>query len=289
MVATAKRSTPREGTPHDVVDRIAEAVERLELDVRPDRIGIGGPGPARPGQTTLGPAPNLPGWDEPVDLAPALRERLGDVEVRVDNDVNAAARAEALMGAGRGSPDLLAVFVGTGVGGGLVLDGVVRRGAHGMAGEIGHLVVVPDGEPCGCGGRGHVEAYAGRAGIERIARRRHAAGEPTRLVELAGEGRMKSSVVATALAEGDAIAHELVETGALVVGRAVAQVALVVDIALVAIGGGLAERLGASFLSAVDEAARAALPWPSDLRVVATALGDAAGAVGAALLFDDRT
>lgn len=286
VVATAKRSTPREGGPSAVVDRIGDAIDRLGLDAAPSRIGVGGPGPARPGTTTLGPAPNLAGWDAPVDLAPLLRARVGDVEVAVDNDVNAAARAEAHLGAGRGASDLLAVFVGTGVGGGLVLDGVVRRGAGGMAGEIGHLTVVPDGEPCGCGGRGHLEAYAGRAGIERIARRRHAAGESSLLVELAGDGRMKSSVVESALAEGDPLAVELVAGAAAAVGVAVAQVALVVDVSLVAIGGGLGERLGGPFRDAVSAAARAAIPWPSDLQVVPTQLGDAGGAIGAALLFE---
>ncbi|WP_195210462.1 ROK family protein [Actinomarinicola tropica] len=285
VVATAKRSTPRTGGPSAVLERVAEAVERLGLDGPPHRIGIGGPGPSRAGRTTLGPAPNLAGWDDAVDLAPPLRERFGeDLVVVVDNDVNAAARAEAALGAGAGAPDLLTVFVGTGVGGGLVLDGRVRTGAHGMAGEIGHLLVVPDGEPCGCGGRGHVEAYAGRAGMERIARRRHDAGEPTALVDLAGEGRMRSSIWAEALASGDAMAAELVESAASHVGTALAQVALVVDVGLVAVGGGLAERLGASFLGAVEQRVHDLLPWDSDLHVVPTRLGDPAGAIGAALL-----
>lgn len=286
VVATAKRSTPRDGGPDAVIARLGDVVDRLDLGGTPTRIGIGGPGPSRPGATTLGPAPNLPGWDVAVDLASPLRARFGDVAITVENDVNAAARAEARLGAGVGAPDLLAVFVGTGVGGGLVLDGVVRGGAHGMAGEIGHLVVMPDGEVCGCGGRGHVEAYAGRAGIERVARRRHAAGELTALVDLAGEGRMKSSVIAQALAAEDAVAAELVATAAEVVGVAIAQVALVVDIGLVAVGGGLGERLGDPFLAAVRDAVVRTLPWESDLQIVPTRLGDAAGAIGAALLAD---
>src|SRR5690606_22805678 len=143
-------------------------------------------------------------------------------------------------------------------------------------------------EPCGCGGRGHVEAYAGRAGIERIARRRHAEGEATALVELAGDGRMRSSVIAAAVADGDAMAVELVDRAADVVGQAVASVALVVDVALVAVGGGLAERFGAPFLRRIEAAVAATLPWPSPLRVVPTVLGDVAGALGATLLFDEE-
>ena len=291
VVATAKRSTPRTGTPDDVLERVGDAIDRLDVGGRDiggtiTRIGVGAPGPPQPGGTTVGAAPNLPGWDAPVDVGAVLRERFGEVEVRVDNDVNVAALAEFQMGAGREVDDLLAVFVGTGVGGGLVLGGDLRVGATGLAGEIGHLPVVPGGDPCGCGGRGHVESYAGRAGIERIARRRHEGGEPTALVELAGEGRMKSSVIAAALAQGDAMAEDLVADAARVVGLAVASVSLVVDVGTVAIGGGLAERLAEPFLSAIDASCRAALPWPAATpRVVPTELGDDAGAIGAALLF----
>jgi glucokinase len=291
VVATAKRSTPREGTPADVLARVGDAIDRLDVGGKKIhghivQVGLGAPGPGAPGGTTVGPAPNLPGWDHPVDVVPALSERYPDAEIRVDNDVNVAAFAEAKRGAGRGKRDLLAVFVGTGVGGGVVLDGDLRRGASGLAGEIGHIQIVPGGEPCGCGGTGHVEAYAGRAGIERIARRRHAAGEATALVELAGDGRMKSSVVAAALAEGDAMAIGLVADAARAVGQAIASVSLIVDIGTVAIGGGLAERLGEPFLTSIGDACRDALPWAATPEIVPTRLGDDAGAVGAALLFD---
>jgi glucokinase len=292
VVATAKRSTPRTGTPADVLDQVAAAIDKLDVE-GPDiegrimRIGIGAPGPARPGGTTVGAAPNLPGWDEPVDVGAALRERFGDVEVQVGNDVNVAALAEFHRGAGRDADDLLAVFVGTGVGGGLVLGGRLRAGNSGVAGEIGHLPVVADGEPCGCGGTGHVESYAGRAGIERIARRRHDSGEHTALVELAGDGRMKSSVIAGALAAGDAMTAELLADAARFVGLAVASVVLAVDVGTVAVGGGLAERLGESFLDAITDSCREAVPWPSAVpSIVPTQLGDEAGALGAALLFE---
>jgi glucokinase len=291
VVATAKRSTPRTGTPSDVLERVADAIDKLdvggpEIGGRISRIGIGAPGPARPGSTMVGAAPNLPGWDEPVDVGAALRERFGDIEVQVGNDVNVAALAEFHHGAGRDAEDMLAVFVGTGVGGGLVLGGRLRAGSSGVAGEIGHLPVVTGGEPCGCGGAGHVESYAGRAGIERIARRRHGAGEHTALVELAGDGRMKSSVIADALAEGDAMTAELVSEAARIVGLAVASVVLSVDVGTVAIGGGLAERLGEPFLAAVAESCHHAVPWKAAVPdIVPTRLGDDAGALGAALLF----
>src|SRR5439155_25513287 len=115
-------------------------------------------------------APDLDGWHDPFGLAEALSEALGGMPVRVDNDVNVGTVAEHRMGAARGSNDVLGAFVGTGVGGGLILDGRLRGGPFGVAGEIGHMVVARNGRACGCGGRGHLEAYARRAGMERRAR-----------------------------------------------------------------------------------------------------------------------
>ncbi len=109
--------------------------------------------------------PNIPGWDKPVAVAKTLAKAL-DRPVVVANDVNCGAVAEHRVGAGRGVDDLMAMFVGTGVGGGIILDGRLIEGSRGMAGEVGHITVIDDGRVCGCGERGHLEAYAGRAGIE---------------------------------------------------------------------------------------------------------------------------
>ncbi|HSL58763.1 MAG TPA: ROK family protein [Acidimicrobiales bacterium] len=296
VVAEAKRSTPRDGDPDAVIAAVAATVRRLAGPGTADEVlpgvsladagivgvGVGGPGRVDPATGRLGPAPNLPGWTTPVPVADRLAEELG-VAVRVDNDVNAASVAEHRLGAGRGHDDLLTVFVGTGVGGGLVLDGAIRHGAHGLAGELGHIVVEPDGAPCGCGGFGHVEASAGRRGLEARARERVAAGTESLLVPADG-GRMTSTVVLAALAAGDPLAVELVDGAARAVGRALAPVAMVVDVELVVMGGGFAERLGAPFLEAVA-AHSAAWRFPgTGQRIVPAALGSRAGALGAALL-----
>src|SRR6266550_1590552 len=126
------------------------------------------------------------------------REAVVDTIVAVVDDLGGAAA-------------VLGVWVGTGVGGGLILDGTLRRGDSGYAGEIGHTIVHPGGRVCGCGGRGHLEAYAGRAALEREARERHAAGTPTALVELAGDARMTSRVWASALDASDVVAIELLD------------------------------------------------------------------------------
>src|SRR5207245_4941554 len=125
-------------------------------------------------------AANVPGFEEGVLLGPELSRLLGDVSVRVDNDVRAAVVGEHRLGAGRSYSDLLGVFVGTGVGGGLVLGGKLRRGL-GAAGEIGHTVVQRDGRRCTCGRHGCLEAYAGRQSMERHGRKLEAGGTKTSL------------------------------------------------------------------------------------------------------------
>lgn len=279
VVARAKRSTPRQG-PEVVAAAIAEMVDEVG---GADRLGVGTPGyVGADGQ--VGGVPNMVGWDPPVPFADLVRRATGLDRVVLDNDVNAGALAEATHGAATGHPDALCVFMGTGVGGGLVLDGQVRRGARGLAGEIGHLIVRDGGRRCGCGGRGHVEAYAGRAALEAEARRRHAAGQPTALVEIAGEGRMKSSVVAKALERDDPVATELVEEAVAAVGAAVAGVVLLVDVSIAVLGGGLADRLGPELVARVGAAAATRLGEGLAVPVVPAALGDDAGVIGAALL-----
>lgn len=284
VVSESKGKTPVQGGPLGVVDAIAKVV--AELGGTPaDVIGIGAPGVIDVDKGVVRAAPNLPGWIEPFALGPALAETLGVETVIVDNDVNVGTVAEHRLGAGRGANEMLGVFVGTGVGGGLILDGKLRRGASGLAGEIGHVVVVPSGRTCACGGRGHLEVYAGRAGMERRARELESRGDHTALVELARTKRMTSSVWAKALAAGDQTAINLIDEAVGALGRAVASVIMTLDLQLVVIGGGLADRLGAAFVGRVEQAVRSELfAGGSPVRVVPAELGDRAGALGAALL-----
>jgi glucokinase len=277
--ARAKRPTPTDG-PAAVAALVAELVDEVG---GADRLGVGTPGYVAPDGTLAG-APNLVGWEPPVPFGALLREATGLDRVAVDNDVNVGALAEVAHGAAAGRSDVLCVFMGTGVGGGLVLDGHLRRGPRGLAGEIGHVIVRDGGRRCACGGRGHVEAYAGRAGMEAEARRRHAAGEATALVELAGEGRMRSGTFAKALAAGDRVATELVDEAVEAVGAAVAGVVMLVDVQAVVVGGGVADKLGPDLVARVAGAAERRLVDGLAVPVVPAALGDDAGVVGAALL-----
>jgi glucokinase len=279
-----KRPTPTEGGPEQVVEAIVGIVEELGGAKGVDAIGVGAPGQVDPDDGVVQVAPNLPGWSKPVPLAQLLSDALKGVPVRVENDADAAAAGEHRAGAGKGVADVLGVMVGTGVGGGLILDGKLRRGAHGLAGEIGHVTVHADGRPCGCGGLGHLEAYAGRAAMEREARRRHAEGDTTALVEIAKSGRMKSSVFEKALDRGDAVAMELIDEAVDALGIALSSATVTIDLELVVVGGGLADRLGAAFTGRIEQAVRSRLFGSSTVRVVPSALGELAGAVGAAVL-----
>lgn len=282
VVAEAKVATPAGGV-QEVVQAIVACVRRLGASDSAD-VGVGAAGVVEAESGMLLQAPNLAGFDGPVPLGPLLADALA-TRVLVDNDANAAVLAEHLMGAGQGSDDLLGVWVGTGIGGGLVLDGRLRRGPSGGAGEIGHMALVGTKRICPCGMVGHLEAVAGRAAMEAEARRRHAAGTSTLMVELAGDKRMKSSVFAKALDAGDAVVSELLDEAVAALGSVIASAATLLDLDRVVMGGGLAEKLGPSFVGRVEQAVRSRLfVRTSPLRVVPAALGDLAGALGAARL-----
>jgi glucokinase len=177
--------------------------------------------------------------------------------------------------------------VGTGVGGGLVLNNRLVAGERGMAGEIGHVTTHPGGRLCGCGQRGHMEAYAGRAGIEAEARRRHAAGDKNELVELAGEGRIRSSFIEKALEHQDPVTLELIEDAIEALAMAIGSMATLLDLPLVVLGGGVVDRLGQGFLDRIHSSS-AFGGFGGDVCELRLAQRlDDAGVVGAAILAAD--
>jgi glucokinase len=289
VLAEAKRKTPTQGGPLAVVDAMAGVVRDLGDVDGLAGIGVGAPGVIDPDDGSVRQAPNLPGWMEPFGVAEALSSALGGVPVVLDNDVNVGTLAEHRLGAGRGADNLLGVFVGTGIGAGVVIDGQLRRGPTGAAGEIGHMIVRRGGRRCGCGGRGHLEAYAGRAAMERRARDLERKGRDTVLVELAPGRRMTSGVFVKALAAKDAVALELIDDAVGALGVAIASAVSLLDVSLVVVGGGLADRMGSEFVQRVDQACRAdVFPRNPDLRIVPAALGDRGGSMGAALMAAER-
>ena len=281
VVDRAKKKTPREG-PDAVIAAIAKTISKL--DVEPAAVGVGAPGPVSDGVVMS--APNLEGWRGPVALADELGAATG-LPVVVDNDATVGALGEWTAGAGRGARNLLGVWLGTGVGGGLVLDGRPYRGAFGGAGEFGHLIVHRGGAICGCGRRGCVEAYAGRAALEGAAVTAVEAGRPTALVEIQerlGKRRMTSAVWATALDEGDPLATRLFGDAIDALGCGIAGAINLLDLDTVVIGGGLAEKLGAGFVEQIADATRPRVLTPDkERRFLVAELGDDAGAIGAAV------
>lgn len=282
VIRTAKRNTPAEG-PEAVLDAIAGLMS--EVGGEPVATGLGIPGVVHEGRALT--VPNLPGWDDPVDLAAGLSERTG-IPTVLGNDGNVGLLGEWLDGAAKGHPNVLGVWLGTGVGGGLVLDGHPFLGAHGAAGEIGHIVVRDGGQLCSCGRRGCVEAYAGRRSMQTAVRAMVEAGRETTLEDLRrehGKESMTSSVWQDALEHGDELAQEVFATAMDAAGVGIGAVLNVLDVDLVVIGGGLAEKLGSDLADRLEESTR---PWvmrPSpDLRFVVAELGDDSGIVGAAAL-----
>jgi glucokinase len=231
-------------------------------------------------------SPNLPGVVE-LAVGPLLAE-LVDLPVRLDNDATCALWGEHMCGAAQGSDDVLLVTLGTGVGGGILLDGRLVRGAHGFAGEIGHMVVDVGGVQCVCGRRGCWERYASGTGLGRMGRELAEAGRAPRLVELAGGDPLavRGEHVTTAAAEGDAQATAVVEVLAGWVALGLVNLAQALDVSRFVIGGGLAEA-GDVLIAPIRAAytARAVAPEHRPaVAIVAAELGEHAGAVGAALL-----
>lgn len=283
----AKLPTPA-GGPDAVLAAVAEAVAQLPGADEAVAVGVGVPGFVVDGRVVVRCA-NIAGWDHPIDVAERLGTALGK-PVAVGNDVNCGALAEHRLGAGHGVRDLLAVFVGTGVGGGLVLGDRLIDGARGMVGEIGHVTVQPgpQGALCGCGGRGHMEAYAGRAGIERRAREAAAAGQRNLLVDLAGTGTIKSRHIARALAEGDEVATRLMAEAADALALVIGNAATLLDLRHVVLGGGVVDKLGQPFLDQIAGSPSFGGLGPEVCELRLAERLDDAGVAGAALLAADR-
>ena len=250
-------------------------------------IGIGSPGEVDGNGGQVSHAVNVPGFQESVPLGLLVSKELGGVPVRLDNDVRVAILGEHRRGAGRPFKDVLGVFVGTGVGGGLILEGKLREG-RGAAGEIGHTMVKDRGRVCSDGKRGHLEAYAGRGRLEAEARRRAKRGDKTILFELMkkrGRTRLSSGIWARALDHGDRLAVKLIDDAVWALGIALASAQNLLDLEAIIIGGGLGDRLGTPFVDRIAEAMRPRLFVPDrPPAVLPTELGDLSGAVGAAVL-----
>jgi glucokinase len=219
-----------------------------------------------------------------------LSQAIGGKPVVIDGDVRVAVVGEMRAGAGRPFDDFVGVFVGTGVGGGVVIDRKLQH-SRGSAGEVGHIVVKDRGRRCGCGNRGCIEAYAGRLSMERTAARWVRNGKKTVLFDLMrrkGRLHLSSGVFADALAARDKMTVKLIDDAVWALGVGLASAQNLLDVEAFVIGGGLGDRLGQPFIDRIGKAMKAHLLRRDDPpRLLGTELGDLSGATGAALLAQD--
>ncbi len=287
----ARGPTPTSGGPGDVAqameDALREAAAAAGVEPRElSGIGVGSPGDADEKTGVVSTARNLPGWEGSFPLGETLSNALG-TEVRVGNDVQVATEAEFHLGAGREFKSLIGVFWGTGVGGGLVLDGRPWLG-RGAAGEIGHMVVKRGGAKCPCGRKGCMEAYAGRAAMEAEARREQKEGHRTdlfKLMEKHGKPRLTSGIWERAIDHGDHLATKLIDRAIEMLGTGIASAVNLLDVEAVIVGGGLGIRFGDRYMEPLtSEMAKHLFVDERPPAVRVASLGDLGGAIGASLL-----
>lgn len=268
-----------------VIKRIVSAALAVArtMDAKPSAVGLAVPGAIDFSKGVVTWSPNFPGWKN-VPVARDVSALLG-WPVVIENDGNAAAVGEGWTGSARGVGNFVMMTLGTGVGGGVVLDGRVWRGSTGMAGEIGHIPVREGGRMCGCGKRGCMETYASANGVARTARER--IGEETARELLAMVNgvpeKIDSGIMAQAASRGDTFCLEIFEEAGRDIGKAMAVIALTLDISHFVIGGGMAEALPFLLAGMRQAALDHAYTLNKEKLVIAKAsLGDNAGIIGAA-------
>lgn len=296
-----RESVGNERDPATIVERVAQMVERLAASGSPGEIavGIGIAAMLRDRRGTVAVSPHL-GWRD-VPFGELLAARLGQrnngrFSLGIYNDVNAITWGEHVAGSARGCRDVLAVYVGTGIGGGLIVDGKLVEGSTNCAGEIGHVKVRWDdgAAVCACGGRGCVEAYCGGSYLERRIARELLAQKPrkrSRAVDLAGDlAQVTPSHVDQAAAEGDDWALGLWTDVATLLAVALGNALAILDSERLVLGGGLLSRTPTLF-HLVETALMVVAPQPilAKLDIVEAELGDSAGLVGAAALAASRS
>ena len=295
VLGQARHPTPTSGGPEDVagviVTAMREAAQQAGVETRElGGVGIGSPGDADESTGVVSGARNLPDWIGPFPLGERLSADFG-VPVKVGNDVQVAVQGEFELGAAKEFDTILGVWWGTGVGGGLILDGKPWLG-RGAAAEIGHVVVKMGGARCTCGRKGCMEAYAGRMAMEIKARKEVQRGSKTdlfKIMEERGRDRLTSGVWERALKQGDDLATRLVDRAVKALGAGVASCVNVIDPEAVIIGGGLGVRFGEKYVKRIAARMHPHLfvdERPPAIRLAG--LGDLGGAIGAALLVDAR-
>jgi glucokinase len=285
VLLTARRDTPREGGAL-LNQAIADVAKELMQDYPVQSIGVSAAGFVSSDRKTMLATPNIAGWNG-VNLDDELTRLIG-TSVVIENDANAAAWGEAKFGAGIGKKNVLMLTVGTGIGGGIIAGGVLHRGAFGIAAEIGHIRVVPDGMLCGCGARGCFEQYGSGTALMRHTREL-IAEDPSSAKELLSRGDgtfegLSGDLITEAARAGDSVAlAAFARTGGWL-GAGIASLSVVLDPECVIIGGGVVDA-GELLLKPIREGVARYMPFAGKHpypEIIAATLGNEAGLVGVA-------
>ena len=285
ILATARKDTPRQGG-SALTHTIAQTAQELMAQYEVTGVGVSAAGFVSSDRKTILAAPNIADWNG-VDLDTQLHQMIG-VPVVIENDANAAAWGEAKFGAGRNQSNMMMLTVGTGIGGGIVINGDLYRGAFGVAGEFGHLRVVPDGHLCGCGARGCFEQYASGNALLRHAREAvSATPEIARNLLSRGDGTvtgLTGKAITEAARDGDPVALAAFNTTGQWLGAGIASLLVLLDPACVVIGGGVIDA-GEILLKPTRESLERTMPFAGKHpypTLIAAELGNDAGVVGVA-------
>jgi glucokinase len=285
VLATARTDTPRQGG-KVLTQAIADIAKELLTDHEAASIGVSAAGFVSSDRKTILATPNIADWNG-VNLDYELTTLIG-LPVIIENDANAAAWGEAKFGAGRNQAHMMMLTVGTGIGGGIVVNGALYRGAFGIAAEFGHIRVVPDGHLCGCGARGCFEQYASGKALLRHAREAiNASPDIARNLLSRGDGTvagLTGSAITDAARDGDPVALAAFTTTGQWLGAGIASLSVILDPACVVIGGGVIDA-GEILLKPTREALERTMPFAGKHpypQIIAAQLGNKAGLVGVA-------
>ena len=285
VLARARKDTPRQGG-KALTQRIAETVKELMAQHNVKSVGVSAAGFVSSDRKTMLATPNIADWND-VDLDYELKSLI-DLPIVIENDANAAAWGEAKFGAGRNQNHMMMLTVGTGIGGGIVVDGQLHRGAFGIAAEFGHMRVVPEGHICGCGARGCFEQYASGNALLRHAREAiNASPEVARNLLSRGDGTvagLTGQIITQAAQEADPIALAAFNTTGQWLGAGIASLAVLLDPQCIVIGGGVIDA-GEILLAPTRESLERTMPFAGKHpypELIAAELGNDAGLVGVA-------
>ncbi|MDE0399033.1 MAG: ROK family glucokinase [Candidatus Poribacteria bacterium] len=295
ILGTAKVSTKADAGTSVVIDRIAASIQQAigksgVTAASIEAVGIGAPGPLDPETGVVIFAPNL-GWRD-VPLKAELEARVG-IPTFVDNDVNVGTLGEHAFGAGKGVQNIVGIFVGTGIGGGIILHGELFHGASKTAGEIGHIIVKADGPKCGCGVRGCLEALASRTAMTKQLQKAIKKKGKKSVISKLTDGDLsaiRSGVLAKAIRSNDKLTLKVFKKATKYLGIGIGSIVNFLNPEMIILGGGVVEALDDTFLDNIRAAAeKYALPNTLDgVQIVRAKLGDNSGILGAAALARQR-